>query len=568
MEKLDIIKQAEQLLPEEIRNGSIRMNGVEMPLTTYMETVLIGIVKENTTPVYVAEIIKNKFIDKIILAPIMEEEIELPAEKEIEGTITLPTIGIEYETTEKEDSVETTIGTEEPEWPEVPELPSEPEEISFEEQNRELIRQLVESDGFVKTINPGRGQDWSVEEYLYEMALPLMNEEGMVCYAGKTSTLVEFYEKLLQQHRPQVTRADKEHTVLYYLDKVSPEVRASFVEEIGMTVEEYVQTELVDLMVNATEINVNGEIMPVETAIINLSIMQEEKLEAERNRVNENPASLGEIEFTPTGEIKLPEKPLPKLTDEEMKYMANAYNKVREVTEEEAKRSLNQLMDYIRKVIDLHNLENVVTEYDNYIEAIPESAKSEYVKAQITKIDGMIAEKKLNIARRNNVIDEYGDVIEGMLNEMSRELKGNEDIDVFSKLNGIATRIMIDMGIVGFQDIQVEANVVRAINNIYFKRLKHDLLIKHQSKDKERLESTIMSFIMDLKQQVFAIQNETRSAAIAGAKIRLDNAYAEVNQFVIDAYESGMINKEERQHYLVEMDAIYAELNPEQVKSK
>lgn len=565
MEKLDIIKQAEQLLPEEIRNGSIRMNGVEMPLTTYMETILIGIVKETTTPVYVAEIIKNKFIDKIILAS-TKEEIELPEEKEIEEIITLPTVEIEYETPVNDETFEKTMPTEEPEGPVIPTEPEEP--ISYEAQNRELIRQLVESDGFVKTINPGRGQDWSVEEYLYEMALPLMNEEGMVCYAGKTSTLVEFYEKLLQQHRPQVTRADKEHTVLYYLEKVSPDVRASFVEEIGMTVEEYVQTELIDLMVNATDINVNGEIMPVETAIINLAKMQEEKLEAERNRVNENPASLDEIEFTPTGEIKLPEKPLPKLTDEEMKYMAAAYNKGKEITEEEAKKSLNQLMDYIRKVIDLHNLENVITEYDKYIETIPESAKSEYVKAQITKIDGMIAEKKLNIARRNNVIDEYGDVIEGMLNEMSRELKGNEDIDVFSKLNGIATRIMIDMGIVGFQDIQVEANVVRAINNIYFKRLKHDLLIKHQSKDKERLESTIMSFIMDLKQQVFAIQNETRSAAIAGAKIRLDNAYAEVNQFVIDAYESGMINKEERQHYLVEMDAIYAELNPEQVKSK
>ena len=65
---IDKINTAKTLLPDEIINGTMKLNGQRIPVSLYMDKFLVSIVTESTTPEIIANIIKTKFMDKIELA--------------------------------------------------------------------------------------------------------------------------------------------------------------------------------------------------------------------------------------------------------------------------------------------------------------------------------------------------------------------------------------------------------------------------------------------------------------------------------------------------------------------
>ena len=179
MEKLDIIREAQRLLPEEIKQGNFHMSGKSVSVKEYMETVLIDHIKENATPQYVAEVIKNKFASRI------------------------------------------TYGR------------------TKEEKEAYILNFINGLDSFKETRHLGKGQFENVRERQQGLATQ-MDNDFLIPVGPFKKTLEEYYNRLLADETPMLTLADKQEICIDCTRYIEIEVLESQMEGYEGTVEEYI----------------------------------------------------------------------------------------------------------------------------------------------------------------------------------------------------------------------------------------------------------------------------------------------------------------------------------------
>lgn len=509
MEKIAIVKSAQELLPEEIINGTISLNGQVLPLSQYMEEHLISIVNETTTPEYLATIIVTRFKAKIRKGKTRAE---------------------------KENYIDTFLNS----------LFDRKEEIRLTEET---------------VIN--------VREYLLANALPFMDADFLITIGPHKRTLEEFYLRILSNEYKPYTKAEKAETCLSFIEYLSEEVLSAIMPEHNVSVREYLGTILPDMLVNATDVLVNGETMRIDTHIKNVeaSILKsiESAIEIPGLREGEsygNPSRVGEITLSMASDqtVKvasdIPFIPLPGLTDEERFSITYHEGKAATLTESELVSRMNNLMDAIRNVNSEHDLANIENEVQELKSDSEEFIHQPYIKEKLSTIDALIQEKRKNIIKTESNKEDYIDALQGRITSLKERLRDCQDVEVYDQVFGEITAIQIEVAKKRIIDYQLLATIEAFKKDIAFRRLKTDALKTNQSKEIERIKNEIDDYIRQVKQDVFHMESENKLSAIAGIQIRIARAYDNTLTYINEAQRAGFLTAEEAEYYKTQLDGV------------
>ena len=311
MEKLDIIREAQRLLPEEIKQGNFHMSGKSVSVKEYMETVLIDHIKENATPQYVAEVIKNKFASRI------------------------------------------TYGR------------------TKEEKEAYILNFINGLDSFKETRHLGKGQFENVRERLLGLATQ-MDNDFLIPVGPFKKTLEEYYNRLLADETPMLTLADKQEICIDCTRYIEIEVLESQMEGYEGTVEEYITEYLPTIMPTVDTVDFNGTVVSLQETIEKIIISQKRILEeAERNKYGK-PDFVGELVIQQDGKVvsDAPVKPLEELTSNEIATMTNIYSAGLTLTFDELSINMNRLMDVIRNISAKEDFDKIEKEVQGFKEAL------------------------------------------------------------------------------------------------------------------------------------------------------------------------------------------------------
>lgn len=499
MDKHAIIEAAIELLSEANRNGTISLKGVTKTVPDYIREDFSVLVTDKMTPEYVAQTFETKFDRFIIKGKTIEEK-------------------------------------------------------------RAYIQIFIdETNGYEATIKISETDELDVTENLLSKA-EFMDDDFNIQVGPNKRTLQEYYEIIIRNKYQSLTLVDKAEICEALTRDIEIEILESPMQGYDGTVQEYITEVLPTMMTSCDQIEFHGNTMLITDVIERIKETQKEMIDRETAKKFGNPDAVGELIIQPDGKVisDAPVKPLVDLSQEEYTYLAGqTVSKVNE--QDDLSRTINYLMDYISKVTDEHDLSNVEKE----VNELPQTIESTYINAKLDKLRSMITMKRNNIIKVEGNKEYFGDAIVGKIRALESDLRNNPDPENYNRVIGEITAMEMSLEEKGITDYQIKAELIRFKESIMFKRMKEDLLTKNQSKDKERLKEQIDAYILGIKQEVYAAQSETRQAYVTGIQIRVDNAYAQVNSFVIDAFNSGMLTKEEKEYYLSEMDFIVGELDKE-----
>lgn len=238
MEKLEIIKEAEKLIPETLMSGTISYNGQTMPVKEFLEGVFIRAVKDNTTPLSIVNIIQEKFASK----------------------------------------------------------------ITIKKDKKEVIKDFINNlPSFVSSIQTGPNSFLDVSEYMMGFA-DAMDEENLVSFGPHKKTLSELYMTVLNNTYREPTLVDKTELCVYYTEGIDKEILDSELDLGNgrkIRVYDYIVNELPTMMVSATDIKIGEQIIGLDECILSIVEHQEKELQDEKlerfNRTGENPSLVTEI---------------------------------------------------------------------------------------------------------------------------------------------------------------------------------------------------------------------------------------------------------------------------------
>ena len=452
-----------------------------------------------------------------------------------------------------------------------------PVTITLEDKINYIENFLANHQLEIKELEVKSGFTINIREELLGRA-PFMNDEFLVQIGDMTRTIEELYINMINSKFPVFDLEQKELLILQLLDQLNPEIVQSKMVDDERTVEEYALDELAPNLIDTTTVIIAGqkyEITEVFDKIVKqqIDMMVKEKEEQEELEAtkysNRGVTEVLEITQDANGNIELPviKKPKPPLEAEEKEHLVSAYTASLMVSEEEYNKSANWLMDYIRTITDEHNLSNAQKDFEEFKASLEGVNVSDYLKTKLSVLEELITKKRNNIIKVEGNKEFFGDAIVGKIRALETELKNNPEIDNYNRIIGQIVEMETVMETKGINDYQVKGELLRFKKDVFFRRMKEDFLTKNQSKDKERLKEQIDAYILQIKQQVNSVVGINNSAYVAGTKVRVTNAYAEVNAFVVNSYQAGLLTKEETLYYQQLMDEVVYELLREKEKT-
>lgn len=491
MEKLDIIREAQRLLPEEIKQGNFHMSGKSVSVKEYMETVLIDHIKENATPQYVAEVIKNKFASRI------------------------------------------TYGR------------------TKEEKEAYILNFINGLDSFKETRHLGKGQFENVRERLLGLATQ-MDNEFLIPVGPFKKTLEEYYNRLLADETPMLTLADKQEICIDCTRYIEIEVLESQMEGYEGTVEEYITEYLPTLMPTVDTVDFNGTVVSLSETIEKIIISQKRILEeAERNKYGK-PDFVGELVIQQDGKVvsDAPVKPLEELTSNEIATMTNIYSAGLTLTFDELSINMNRLMDVIRNLSTKEDFDKIEKEVQGFKEALEGVDLDSYLVTKLEVINSMVEKKKIILTKKNNIMDEYEDHTYNVVNQIRNDAKNQSTNDATNLSIGRALALEMDLRNVGSTDFQTAANLRSVQDELRANAIKAGSVKTNENPAKAVLKSTIeVEYINNFERDVQEAINYGGAAHLEGAVLRLEKEYERIVRILKDLRTQDKLSNEEYQYF-------------------
>lgn len=491
MEKLDIIREAQRLLPEEIKQGNFHMSGKSVSVKEYMETVLIDHIKENATPQYVAEVIKNKFASRI------------------------------------------TYGR------------------TKEEKEAYILNFINGLDSFKETRHLGKGQFENVRERLLGLATQ-MDNEFLIPVGPFKKTLEEYYNRLLADETPMLTLADKQEICIDCTRYIEIEILESQMEGYEGTVEEYITEYLPTLMPTVDTVDFNGTVVSLSETIEKIIISQKRILEeAERNKYGK-PDFVGELVIQQDGKVvsDAPVKPLEELTSNEIATMTNIYSAGLTLTFDELSINMNRLMDVIRNLSTKEDFDKIEKEVQGFKEALEGVDLDSYLVTKLEVINSMVEKKKIILTKKNNIMDEYEDHTYNVVNQIRSDAKNQSSNDATNLSIGRALALEMDLRNVGSTDFQTAANLRSVQDELRAAAIKAGSVKTNENPAKAVLKSTIeVEYINNFERDVQEAINYGGAAHLEGAVLRLEKEYERIVRILKDLRTQDKLSNEEYQYF-------------------
>lgn len=491
MEKLDIIREAQRLLPEEIKQGNFHMSGKSVSVKEYMETVLIDHIKENATPQYVAEVIKNKFASRI------------------------------------------TYGR------------------TKEEKEAYILNFINGLDSFKETRHLGKGQFENVRERLLGLATQ-MDNDFLIPVGPFKKTLEEYYNRLLADETPMLTLADKQEICIDCTRYIEIEVLESQMEGYEGTVEEYITEYLPTIMPTVDTVDFNGTVVSLQETIEKIIISQKRILEeAERNKYGK-PDFVGELVIQQDGKVvsDAPVKPLEELTSNEIATMTNIYSAGLTLTFDELSINMNRLMDVIRNLSTKEDFDKIEKEVQGFKEALEGVDLDSYLVTKLEVINSMVEKKKIILTKKNNIMDEYEDHTYNVVNQIRNDAKNQSTNDATNLSIGRALALEMDLRNVGSTDFQTAANLRSVQDELRANAIKAGSVKTNENPAKAVLKSTIeVEYINNFERDVQEAINYGGAAHLEGAVLRLEKEYERIVRILKDLRTQDKLSNEEYQYF-------------------
>lgn len=505
MEKLDIIKKAEQLLPNSFANATIISQGEKVPLFEFLEQNANLFVKDGAEPLSVAQDINSKLVTRIEL-----------------NDIRLKTV-------------------------------------------REFINN---NPNFVDVVQIGPEEFRSVSDYLTRFALDFMGDDGLIDYAGKTVEISELYQRVLNDRYTPPTLEGKIESCEYYVSRIDETIAESILDGMNITVREYIVKVLPTKMDTEYSVNFGEKSIDLNDFIKEIVDHQAEVLETQKreqvqaredeyNKTSDSPGLVSEIQIrlnedsVPQITAEIPVVKSSLLTEEEKNSQLANLRKNELVTEDEYYRSeLNRIKQTIDGTTTIHDLESVTKYFDSIVEDAKHSEAYEEINTYITSVSELIASKQRNLIKVNGNSEEYADVLFSEINSMTDELNGFTTLDEYSTLYGKALERFSDALSKGIKDIQLRSAFTLLFNRINEKRLILEATIGYQSPEVERAKVELNELISNIKQDVLTIEHDANNlGSLAGTEVRLNSYIETAYKKVEDAYNANLLSETDREYY-------------------
>lgn len=505
MEKLDIIKQAEKILPNSFRYATIISQDKRIPLFDFLENDANLFVKDGASPLAVAQDINSKLITK----------------------------------------------------------------IELNDMRLKTVREFIESNpNFIDVVQIGPEEFMSVSEHLTEYALEFMDSDGLLDYAGKKIELSELYQKLLNNKYTAPTLEGKIETCEYYADRIDERIASSILDGMNITVREYIIKVLPTKMDTEISVNFGDKSIELGEFIKEIVDHQVEVIESQKrdlekakedeyNKTGDNPGLVSEIQ------VRMNEDSVPKvtaeipviksslLTEEEVSsQLANLAKTEAITTDEYYRNALNKLKEAADGTNTTHDLEAVAKYFDLIVEDAKKSEVYEDLKPYIESVSTLIASKQRNLIKINGNSEEYADVLFSEINAMNDDLNGFTTLDEYSTLYGKALDIFSDSLSKGIKDVQLKNAFDLLFERINERRLILEATIGYQSPEVERAKVELNELMSNIKQDVLTIEHDANNlGSLAGTEVRL-NSYIDIAyQKVEAAYQAKLLTETDKEYY-------------------
>ncbi len=508
MKNLDIIKKAENILPDSFKSATIISNGKPILLFDYLENGFINYLKPGAEPEIVVQCIKTKLLPVITL-----EDFRVKAVDEF----------------------------------------------------------IKNSPLFKDVIQTGPKSFISARKYLVDYCLENMQEDGTIEYINSSISLSELYIKLLHQEYREPTIEDKAELcmdMISYIEKIDREILTSTLDGMATTVRDYLANILPTKMDSIDTVLVGDESIPIEEFVTQIvrhqaALLKEEQekiakaKEDEYNKTGDNPGLVSEIQvrlkendgLEITAEIPVVTSSL--LTDEERASLLNNYTKKESVTAEEYYRGIfNKLKQTINATSNSHDLESKSKDFNTIVAEARSSEVFDKLEPYIQSVSELITSKQRSLIKVNGNAEEYTDVLFSEINSMNNQLNGFTTLDEYSTLLGKALERYQDAIDKGIKDIQLKSEFKLLFNRINEKRLNLDATIGYQSPEVERVKVELNELISNIKQDVLTIEHDSNNLGnIAGTEVRLNKNIASAYDRVDEAYDAKLLSETDREYY-------------------
>lgn len=518
MEKLDIIKETQSILPNSFKMATIISNGTRLPLFKYMETDFLSYVKPGATATILANFFNVQTADKTSV---------------IGKRITLNDIRM----------------------------------IKLTEffENNKLIKEVIQT-------GPKEEEFMDVRTYLTEYVLENMNDTGSLEYVERTITLEELYLKLLSNEYHAPTLEDKAELCFNMASYLEPEILASIVDGMDISVADYITRVLPTKMDTISTVSINGKSEEISEFIQKIANHQrkliednEEKAIQEReneyNKTGDNPGLVSEIQvrltegrgLEITAEIPIVTSSLLSESEEES-LLAN-YSKRESVTKDDYYICLiNKLKETIGETNNSHDLNTKMNFFDQILEELEKENNSEElskkIEPYIKSLNKLIADKQKNLIKVSGNLDEYIDVLFSEINLMNDEMSNFTTLDEYSLLYGKAVERYEDTLKKGIKDIQLKSEFHLLFKRINEKRLNLEMTMGYQSSEVERVKIMLNELIMNIQTDVLRIEHDSNNLGnLTGISIRLESEIERAKNQVEEAYLSKLLTETDKEYY-------------------
>lgn len=421
---------------------------------------------------------------------------------------------------------------------------------------KRVISELKKANDFEEFIDINETDKMNVEEELISI-FENADEEFMIPWGNSRKSIYEIYDTLKKNKYVAISIEDKKEICSYLLEKIDPEIRNSVIEEMGLTVEEYVLYQLPDMMINSTDVMINNELIQVDEIVKRIVDLQFTRISIkneELNRTKENPSLVTEISVELDKESNMEatlELPV-ILSDSEI----DSFNKIESFSNEE-KYYINQLRrisDAIKKVLNKDDLEELKKEFSELEELIRSKMQNNYINELISNITNEIIPKKemeLHIFKNN--AEDYVDAIVGKIRKIKDKLmlldKEEELLEVQNEINKleyeIGKRILTDKEFSEANVSLMEVKMMLAEKQNVLKVIPSSPVLNH-----------LVERIIELKKILLNMEYNSNKAETVGYGIKFEYAKSDLMNDINRYLEQGLLSEEDVKYLNNKMDSL------------
>lgn len=501
MDKLEIIQEIKNKLPEELLNGTYSKNGKVMPLYEFLDNIFIRFIKDGASVDNLITYVRDKIIPDVI------------------------------------------------------------PKVKYDQRYIDYVDAFLASrEDLVATVRISETELVSTRDYLISK-IPFMDENFLVTVGPNKKTLYEVYMMLLNNEYHPATLKDKEELCIDLSSFLTDEVMDSIMDGMSITVRSYITEVLPTIMVNATDIVIGGKNVGVDEVVARINERQMEIIEEQRqreieerlemfNRTSENPSLLGEIQVAMVDDDNLeittsiPLVSSSQLSDEEVQALSHlAGDELYSNPESYYRVSLNNLKESIEHTNNAHDLEAKAGEFNALVSSMDPNIAGNF-GLLIESIAELVVQKRNVIIKVDNNKDEYSESLIDRLTALSKMIRTLDNVDDFTSLMESLHFLENEIIEKGITDASVWQVLKDAKMKLDRYRTRFNLNREEYDRDKSSVMSSINDKISTIRRNIFLLSQVTDEREAQRLNIDIDVKKDAITSELAEALKDKVISEE------------------------